>query len=76
MGLEKYWLFRKKGLTPMRPYVPGEDMTGVSVSKNDVLEDGGMIALNPDDANDRWYVSRAYFEENYEQVVDDEQVRP
>ncbi len=50
----------------MRPYVPGEDMEGVSVSPGDQLEEGGMIAQAKDDPKDQWYVSKEYFEKTYE----------
>lgn len=49
----------------MRPYIPGEDLTGISVWEGDVPEPGGMIAVNPKDPNDKWYVAKKYFEENY-----------
>jgi hypothetical protein len=58
--------YRKKSIQPMRPYIPGEDLTGVSVSPADTPEDGGMIAVNPANQNDRWYVAKAFFQENYE----------
>ena len=32
-----YKLYRKKNLQPMRKYVPGEDLTGVSVWEGDTL---------------------------------------
>ena len=57
--------YRKKNVQPMRPYVPGEDLTGVSVSEEDTPELGGMIAVNPDNGDDRWYVAKKFFEENY-----------
>ena len=56
--------YRKKSIQPMRPYIPGEDLTNVSVSVEDTPELGGMIAIGKD--NDaRWYVSKRFFEENY-----------
>jgi hypothetical protein len=58
--------YRKKSIQPMRPYIPGEDLTGVSVSLADTPEYGGMIAVNPANQNDRWYVAKAFFQENYE----------
>lgn len=57
--------YRKKNVQPMRPYVPGEDMTGISVSAEDTPEEGGMIAVNPSNGNDRWYVAKDFFNENY-----------
>jgi hypothetical protein len=59
-------LFRRTGLSEMRPYVPGEDLSQVSVSKEDTPELGGMIARNPRNHADQWYVSKKYFEENLE----------
>jgi hypothetical protein len=58
-------LFRKSKSQAMRPYVPGEDLTGVSVSKEDTPEIGGMIARNEDNHSDQWYVAKAFFENNY-----------
>jgi len=59
-------LYRKKLLQPMRAYIEGEDMTGISVAEGDTPEVGGMVAVNPDDNIDRWYVSKQFFEDNYE----------
>lgn len=59
-------LYRKKNVQPMRPYVPGEDMAGISVNKEDTPELGGMIATNPKNDEDRWYVAKQFFEDNYE----------
>lgn len=61
-------LYRKKLLQPMRPYVPGEDMSGISVNAEDTPEEGGMIAWNPDNPADQWYVAKKFFEDNYEAV--------
>jgi hypothetical protein len=44
--------YRRKGITEMRPYVPGEDITGVSMSNVDreagCPKEGDYIARNPD----------------------------
>jgi hypothetical protein len=56
--------YRKKGVQPMRPYLPGEDLTGVSVSDEDTPELGGMIAIGTDNEA-RWYVSKGFFDANY-----------
>ena len=61
--------YRKKNIQPMRPYILGEDLTGVSVSKEDTPELGGMIAVNPDNGKDQWYVAKKFFEENYVEVM-------
>lgn len=57
--------YRKKNVQPMRPYIPGEDLTGVSVSAEDTPEEGGMIAVNPANPADQWYVAKQFFADNY-----------
>lgn len=59
--------YRRTGLSEMRPYILGEDLHGISVSVEDDPEtDLGMVARNPKNHNDQWYVARAYFEDNLE----------
>ncbi len=57
----------KTAVQPMRPYVPGEDLEaqGISVWCSDVPEESGMIAVNPKDPDDMWYVGKKFFEDNY-----------
>lgn len=50
---ERFQMYRKKTQQPMRPYVPGEDLSGVSVSAEDTPELGGMIAINPQNLSDQ-----------------------
>ena len=57
--------YRKRTLQLMRPYIPGEDLTGISISQEDTPELGGMIAVGNDNGA-QWYVSKKYFLENYE----------
>ena len=67
--LEAPWKqYRRTGVSEMRPYVPGEDLTGIAVSAADTPEVGGMIARNPANHADQWYVAKAYFEANLEEV--------
>lgn len=62
--------FRRKGESTMRPYIPGEDLTGVSVSEaDDPITDMGWIARNPNDHTDKWYVAAQWAEDNYEEVL-------
>lgn len=58
--------YRRKGLSEMRPYIPGEDMSTVSVNPVDTVEDGGMVARNPKNHADQWYVAKQYFADNLE----------
>lgn len=68
--MDSEWkLYRKTAKTPMRPYIPGENLNGISVSKEDIPGEGGMIAMNPDNPADKWYVAKEYFEKNYEEVL-------
>lgn len=60
--------YRKKALQPMRPYIPGESLATISVSSEDTPEEGGMIAINPENPNDQWYVAKDFFFKNYEEV--------
>ena len=61
-------LYRKRNLVALRPYMVGEDLTGISVQENDTPEEGGMICMNPGKPDDKWYISKQYFEDNYELV--------
>ena len=58
--------YRKTAVQEMRPYVSGEDLSGVSVSDEDTPEAGGMIARNSENHADQWYVAKKFFEECYE----------
>lgn len=62
--------YKRKGLSEMRPYVEGEDMSGVSMSEADKANGspklGDMIARNPNNHNDKWLVAKAYFDANLE----------
>ncbi len=67
--MSEFKQYKRKGLSEMRPYIKGEDLTGVSVSKEDNPEtDMGMVARNPKNHADQWYVARKYFEDNLELV--------
>lgn len=48
----------------MRPYVPGEDLS--DIYSEDDPEPGGMIARNPANYKDKWYVTKDYFENNFD----------
>jgi hypothetical protein len=76
-GMEAPWSFYRRkgfseiGFSEMRPYVPGEDMAGISISEADKALPtlvGGMIARNPANYADQWYVAKDYFEANFERV--------
>jgi len=59
--------YKRKGLSEMRPYLVGEDLTHISVADvDDPPTDMGMVARNPKNHEDQWYVARKYFDDNLE----------
>lgn len=57
--------YQHKGLLEMRPYIKGENLTDISVANADNPDtDMGVVARNPKDHIDQWYVARKYFEDN------------
>jgi len=62
--------YKRKGLSEMRPYTSGEDISNVSVSEPDLQngspKQGDMIARNPKNHADQWLVAQKYFEDNLE----------
>ena len=60
-------------VTEMRPYVFGEDLTHIQVNSIDnPKKDLGMVARNPQNHNDMWYISREYFKTNFKLQKDQE----
>lgn len=61
--------YRRKQITELRLWKPGDDMAGVSVSTEDTKagspKAGDMIARNPKNHNDQWLVAAAYFADNF-----------
>ncbi|MGD1831008.1 MAG: hypothetical protein ACPKM1_15715 [Spirochaetaceae bacterium] len=62
--------YRKTAVQEMRNYIPGEDLTGVSVAPGETPKLGGKIAR--DNQGSRWYVSPEFVSENYSEVSDSE----
>lgn len=66
MEFKKYQRLGK--LSELRPYIAGEDLTGVSVSPQDKAagspKQGDWIARNPDNNDDKWLMAAAYFAAN------------
>ena len=62
--------YKRKGVSEMRPYIDGENISLVSVSeadrKNGSPRKGDMIARNPKDHNDLRLVAEKYFNDNLE----------
>ena len=61
--------YRRTNIAEMRPFIKGEDLSGISVSDADrPVDEGGMIARNPANHSDQWYVAQKYFEDNFERA--------
>lgn len=62
--------YRRSQIAELAAWLPGTDMTGVSVSQPDrdagSPKAGDMIARNPANHADRWLVAQAYFAANFE----------
>lgn len=65
--MSEYKQYKRKGASEMRPYVLGEDTTGIGVPSGMIPEIGGMIARDTKNHNDVWYVSKDLFEHTYEE---------
>lgn len=65
--------YRRKQIAELRPYVPGEDMSRISVSLPDKEagspKPGDMIARNPKNHDDQWLVAAQYFADNFEPLA-------
>jgi len=58
--------YTRTNVVEMRPYMLGEDLTHIMVNNVDnPRTDMGMVARNPENHDDMWYVSRRCFETNF-----------
>ncbi len=68
-GFAKY---RRTQIAEMRPFIEGEDLINVSISKPDLEAGspklGDMIARNPKNHLDQWLVAAQYFKDNFESI--------
>jgi hypothetical protein len=66
--------YRRGGISELRPYVPGEQLSErVSISATDreagSPKEGDWIARNPDDHDDQWLVASQFFAKNKFELV-------
>ncbi len=65
-----YRQYKRLGVSELTPWTEDIDMSGVSVSKEDVNNGsplaGDMIARNPANHLDKWLVAKKYFDDNLE----------
>ncbi|MGB3660878.1 MAG: hypothetical protein WBA14_23570 [Pseudolabrys sp.] len=69
-GMREFRQYRRKQIAELRPYEPGEDINGVSISAPDKEagspKAGDMIGRNPKNHADKWLVAAQYFADNFE----------
>ncbi|MEE8208063.1 MAG: hypothetical protein V3T88_03795 [Nitrosomonadaceae bacterium] len=62
----------KKQVQPMTPWLEGMYTGDVSISAPDALNGspkaGDMIAINPNNSEDKWLVAAKFFNENYREA--------
>jgi len=63
--MNEFKKYTRKGFSEMRPYIPGEDLSDVFVAEVNPPELGGMIARDPENHEDQWYMEETYFRENF-----------
>jgi hypothetical protein len=73
--MEEFKRYRRKGISELRPYVVGEDVTGVSISDEDKKagspKEGDFIARNPENHADKWLMAAAFFQQaKLEEITD------
>lgn len=71
--MSEFKKYRRKQIGEYRPYVPSEDLTGISVGdddkKNGSPKVGDMIGRDPNNHNDQWLVNAGYFvKQGFEEV--------
>jgi hypothetical protein len=70
--MSEFTKYRRKQIAELRPYAPGEDLSHVSISPEDIKagspKPGDMIARNPKNAADQWLVAAQYFSDNFEPI--------
>jgi chlorite dismutase len=64
----KWKSYMRVGIIEMRPYIVGENLSNINISTEITPKEGGMIARNPMDHKDQWYVTEEDFKENMEEI--------
>lgn len=67
--MNEFKKYVKFGITEMKEWDSNEDMSNVSVSKEDIDNGspkiGDMIARNSNNYKDQWLINKDYFDKNY-----------
>ena len=60
--------YRRTARAEMRLYVPGECLDKIGVGTGITPAQGGMVARDPSNHNDMWYIAEDYLIRNFEVV--------
>jgi len=64
--MNEFKQYIRTNIAEMRPYILGEDLSNISVNRVDnPRTDMGMVARNPNNHDDMWYIAKEYFETNF-----------
>lgn len=67
--MSQFRKYKKIAFGELRPYVEGEDLTGINIAyidrRNGSPQLGDYIARNPNNHDDQWLVSAEYFAANF-----------
>ena len=67
--MSEFKKYKRTNIAEMRPYVPGEDLSGIGVREGiNPDEDQGYIARDPYNHEDKWYVTRSQFNKNFREL--------
>jgi hypothetical protein len=71
--MDDFKQYRRNQISELRPFVQGEDLTGVSITEADKLAGspkvGDWIARNPNNHDDKWLMAEKYFKgQNFKPV--------
>lgn len=70
--MSEFKQYRRKQIAELRPIHLGDDLSGVSISQEDIKagspKPGDMVARNPKNHADQWLVAKQYFADNFERV--------
>ena len=72
--MSEFKSYPRLGSIEARPYEHGDQASGhISISEADLTLPtlkGGMVARNPDNHDDQWYIAPAYFAKHYGLAAD------
>ena len=76
--MKEFTKHKRTNLAELTPYTSEEDLLGISISDVDKKAgfEGGWIARNPKNHEDKWFVSKEYYADNFASAEDKDQPEP